>query len=72
MRTVTAAYRPAIEATIDDPAVFALQHLATAACANRNAPVRLTSITFCHLSSGMSPARAPQERRVVHEDVETS
>jgi hypothetical protein len=31
-----------------------------AACENRNAPVRLMSITFCHLSSGMSSAGAPQ------------
>ena len=31
-----------------------------AACANRNAPVRLTSTTFCHFSSGMSSGSAAQ------------
>ena len=29
-----------------------------AACENRNAPVRLMSTTFCHLSSGMSSGSA--------------
>src|SRR2546425_1273848 len=31
-----------------------------AACENRNAPVRLMSITFCHFSSGIASGRAPQ------------
>src|SRR5690349_6114906 len=32
-----------------------------AACANRKQPVRLTSITCCHLSSGMSSGISPHE-----------
>ena len=31
------------------------------ACANRNAPVRLTSITFCQPSSGTSSGEAPHD-----------
>ena len=44
-----------------------------AACENRNAPVRLTSMTFCHLSSGIVFRRfAPRHAGVVDEDVDAA
>src|SRR5262245_16914506 len=51
---------PAIEATLMMRPHSRFSMSRPAACANRNAPVRLMSTTFCHLSSGSTSGSAPQ------------